>query len=278
LDLAGCLLPLLPDPGRGVIALVGAGGKTAALFALGEELAFRVPGSGVLLTTTTHLFDPRLEPGRLFDELRFAPELAGPPAQPADGPAPWAPDSGPEPPAGFDSGGGRGFRRVLAAGALAAEGRLRGIHPSRVAGLARSWPYVVVEADGSKRSPVKAPAGHEPALPPGAGLVLGVIGLGCLGQPMAEPAVHRPERFGPLTGCAPGAPIGPEHLAALCRSPLGLFKGVPAGTPRVLLLNQADRFPGDPAGLLRGFRGCAELALLAVLACPDPAGRVLAVA
>jgi probable selenium-dependent hydroxylase accessory protein YqeC len=219
----------------GVIALVGAGGKTSALFGLAAELAGSSP-AGVLMTTTTHLHDPRLEPGRGYDQLVLAPALA-------EAAGPWgAPAPGP------------GRRVVLAAWAEPGLDKLRGIHPDRVAELKRLWTFVLVEADGSKRRPVKAPAGHEPVVPDSADLVLGLVGLACLGRPMDEAAVHRPERFGPVTGCDPGAPIGLEHLAALCRSPLGLFKGAPRGARRVLLLNQADLCGLDPAALLDGLR------------------------
>jgi len=233
-ELKDGLLPFLPASG-GVIALVGAGGKTSALFGLAAELAGGSP-SGVLMTTTTHLYDPRLERGRVFDQLVLHPALAeaeGPWATPAPGP---------------------GRRVVLAAWEEPAVGKLRGIHPGRVAELKRAWTFVLVEADGSKRRPVKAPAGHEPVVPDSADLVLGLIGLACLGRSMDEATVHRPELFGPLTGCAPGAPIGLEHLAALCRSPLGLFKAAPPGARRVLLLNQADLCGLDPAALLEGLR------------------------
>ena len=59
--------------------------------------------------------------------------------------------------------------------------------------------------------------------------------------------------------------------------PLGLFKGVPAGTPRVLLLNKADRFGGDPGGLLRTLRDAADGVLLCALRNPVGPERVLAV-
>ena len=234
MDLAGSLLPLLPAAG-GVIALVGAGGKTSALFGLAGELVGSSP-SGVLMTTTTHLYDPRLERGRAYDQLVLDPALA-------EAAGPWrapVPD--------------RGRRVVLAALEEPALGKLRGIHPDRVAELKRVWTFVLVEADGSKRRPVKAPAEHEPVVPDSADLVLGLVGLACLGRPMDEAVVHRPECFGPLTGCAPGAPIGLEHLAALCRSPQGLFKGAPPGARRVLLLNQADLCGLSPAALLEGLQ------------------------
>lgn len=258
------LLPLLPGPG-GVIALVGAGGKTSALFGLAGELA-GCP-SGALMTTTTHLLDPRLEQGREYQQLVLDPVLAEP-----AGAEPW--DPGPARP-------GRGRRILLAAQAEPGTGKLRGIHPSRIPELRRTWAFIIVEADGSKRRPVKAPAGHEPVLPDGTGLVAGCIGLGCLGQPMAEAVVHRPERFEAVTGCAPGARIRLEHLAGLVRSPQGLFQGAPAAARRVLLLNQADLCGLEPAALLRELRACGPLPVDRVLVCAlgerAPEARVLAV-
>ena len=121
-----------------------------------------------------------------------------------------------------------------------------------------------MEADGSRRLPVKAPAPHEPALPPGPLLVVGVIGLGCLGRPMDGATVHRPELFARITGCAPGEAIGWAHLAALAAHPEGLFKGAPG--PRALLLNQADLGGPPPPGL----RLEADLVLVCSL---DPGGR-----
>lgn len=260
--LADALLPLLPDPAGAVIALVGAGGKTSALFGLGEELGR--PGAPALLTTTTHLFDPRLEPGRGYDRLVLEPALAGP--APAGAPCPVRPD---------------GDRRVvLAAAAEPDTGKVRGIHPSWTAPLRTAWPWIVVEADGAKRLPVKAPADYEPVVPEDADLVLGCVGLACLGRPMDGATVHRPERFGPAADCPPGAPIEVAHLAALARSPLGLFRGAPAGARRVLVLNQADRCPLDPAALRAALDRCgplgAHLALVCALGRPDPGVRVLA--
>jgi probable selenium-dependent hydroxylase accessory protein YqeC len=260
--LADALLPILPAPGGAVIALVGAGGKTSALFGLGEDLGRA--GAPALLTTTTHIFDPRLEAGRGFDRLVLEPALAGP--APAGAACPLIP--------------GDGRRTVLATAAEAGTGKLKGIHPSWAGPLAAAWRWIIVEADGAKRLPVKAPAGHEPVVPEAAGLVLGCVGLGCLGRPMDAATVHRPERFAEATGCPPGAAIGPEHLAALAGSPLGLFRGVPPGARRVLVLNQADLHPAGADGLRADLDRCGPLAVDLVVVCalgrPDPEARVLA--
>jgi probable selenium-dependent hydroxylase accessory protein YqeC len=268
--LSEALLPLLPDPGTGgVIALVGAGGKTRALFALGEALSAR--GQDVVLTTTTHVFDPRLEPERVFDQVVLDPAYAGSPAPGADPASLWE-----QVPSRPD----RGRRLVLASSALPAEGKLRGIAPAWVDQLAGEGIFVLVEADGSRGKPVKAPGAHEPVIPAATQAVLGLVGLDCLGCPMDDTTVHRPERFGAVTGCAPGAPIHLSHLAALIRSPRGLFKGTPAEARRVLLLNKADRCPRTPTDLLHDL--CAaeppgvDLILVCALGDPDPAKEVLA--
>ena len=52
--------------------------------------------------------------------------------------------------------------------------------------------YVLVEADGSRMRPCKAPAKHEPVIPPQTTLVVPVVGIDALGGRLADVA-HRPE-------------------------------------------------------------------------------------
>ena len=252
--LSTALAPFLPDTGA-VIALVGGGGKTSALFRLGQELAAR-GRSGALLTTTTQIRDPRLEDGRDFDQLVL--DRDGRQAWP---PAPATEDRGP----------------LLVLAAQAVQGKLQGVTPDRIAGLAEHWRYLLIEADGSRNLPVKAPAPYEPVLPARVDLLLGVIGLECLGRPMDGHTVHRPERFAAVSGCAPGEPIRLAHLAALCQSPQGLFQGAPAAARRVLLLNKADLCPLEPGQLLGqlGRLGLDRIAI-ASLGNSDPEEAVLA--
>lgn len=60
--------------------------------------------------------------------------------------------------------------------------------------LAELADYVLVEADGSKRLPLKAHLSHEPVLPAEAENVICVVGASGLGKAVTE-AAHRPERF-----------------------------------------------------------------------------------
>lgn len=60
--------------------------------------------------------------------------------------------------------------------------------------LAELADYVLVEADGSKRLPLKAHLSHEPVIPAEAENVICVVGASGLGKAVTEVA-HRPERF-----------------------------------------------------------------------------------
>ncbi len=223
MSLADLLLPLLPGE-KGVVAFVGAGGKTTAMLRLARELEAR--GRSVLVTTTTHLLDPRREPGGPAGRLFFRPEME----------LPYPGDAGLRADAGIT---------LLVSREEAEPGKVKGLHPSWFPALRSAWDVVLVEADGSRRLPLKAPGDHEPVLPPGTDLVVGVVGLDGLGRPMDGRSVHRPERFARVTGCEPGSPVAWEHLAALVRHPEGLFKGATAA--RVLLLNKADTAPYLPS-------------------------------
>ncbi len=224
--------------GPRIIAIVGAGGKTAALFSLAESLAAK--GVSVALTTTTQIRDPRYETGRRFDRVVIDGSLMldGTPIQGAiaggTGPSAFAGDP-------FALGGITVVAGATIEGTTIVEGaKLQGIHPEKVRCLAGSFGAVLVEADGAKHLPVKAPAGHEPVVPEAASVVLGIIGLDCLGKPMDRRTVHRPELFGELVGCAEGQMIEVRHLASLARSERGLFKGCPPHAAKVLVFNKAD--------------------------------------
>lgn len=154
--------------------------------------ATRARGLKVAITTTTHIREPRQETGRYYDHLVFLDEM----------------QIG-EPPAIPSFGNNCNFRRGT--------GNRRQVAWSRSC-LGRGFAspdLILVEADGSRVLPVKAPAAHEPAMPPDADLLIGVVGLDCLGRPMDDATVHRPGLFGPPCGCSPGEAIHTSHIVAL---------------------------------------------------------------
>ncbi|MBU0970465.1 MAG: putative selenium-dependent hydroxylase accessory protein YqeC, partial [Proteobacteria bacterium] len=120
--------------------------------------------------------------------------------------------------------------------------KLKGISPGMLARVRekKTFEYILIEADGSRRLPVKAPADHEPVIPAWTDMVIGCIGLDCLGRPMDAKTVHRPEFFAAVTGLIPGEAILADHLAALVASDLGLFKNTQKNMGKRVVFNKAD--------------------------------------
>jgi molybdenum cofactor cytidylyltransferase len=205
--------------GRGdVVALVGGGGKTTAMFRLAGEM--QGAGLRVVTTMTTRIFvgQMALAPGRLLlhGEATLLAQLAEALAE---------------------------HGHVLVGGStIVEEDKVRGVPPEVVDRIAAhpAVDAVIVEADGSRGLPLKAPAPHEPVIPPSASIVVPVAGIDALGRPLVEGRVHRPERAAALSGLAPGDAVTAEALAAVLAHPEGGAKGLPPGARLVPFLNKVE--------------------------------------
>ncbi len=182
----------LPPDALSIVTLVGAGGKTSALFRLADEAVGG--GRRVVTTTTTHIFASQAEdaPARLeakpgeTDAIDWAALEA---ALARHGHCfIWSPP---------------GFRTPESAGrptaASPTRSKRQGLPPEVVDALAAragdlGISLIAIEGDGSRRRPVKAPASHEPVIPACTTHLVPVAGLDGLGLPLDEPYVHRPEQ------------------------------------------------------------------------------------
>jgi molybdenum cofactor cytidylyltransferase len=99
---------------------------------------------------------------------------------------------------------------------------------------------LLIEADGSRRHPIKAPAAHEPPIPNFVDTVIVVAGLSALGKPCTNKWVHRPEIYAELSGIKYGDPISLEAMKNVLCHPSGGLKNIPLNARKVVLLNQAD--------------------------------------
>ncbi|MBX7233765.1 MAG: putative selenium-dependent hydroxylase accessory protein YqeC [Caldilineales bacterium] len=195
-----------------LIAFTGAGGKTTAMLRLGRELAGQ--GLRVLATTTTRLG---------LDQLELFPSFLVDPA-----------------PAEIDAALVRS-PFLLAVRALdPAQHKALGFPPDRITEFRAQTDVVLVEADGSRGLPIKAPAPDEPVIPPGATHVVTLAHLAALGQPLGPAGAHRPELVARLTGLGEGDRITPAALARLLLHPAGPARGAPDGAERHLLLNGCE--------------------------------------
>jgi molybdenum cofactor cytidylyltransferase len=196
------------------IAVVGAGGKSTLVFQLAHQ--FKSP---VLAAATTHLSKAQLEYAdrhiqldeKVSTETGIGPILPG---------------------------------ITLFTGCSATDGRQTGLTMEQVEIIRQTSDImhlpVIIEADGSRMLPLKAPGMNEPPIPQWVSLVIIVAGMSGLGKPLAEGFIHRPEVFSRLSGIAPGSPVTMEGLCRMLVHPEGGLKNIPPQARKIVLFNQAD--------------------------------------
>ena len=196
-----------------VVAFVGAGGKSGAILTVCEGLL--QAGMKVLVAPTTKML--------LGEADRIGPLVT---SEDAEGLQKKAENALSEAPA------------VVAGSGMISKNRVGGVDPAWIGGLASLADVVLVEADGSRRRPIKGTADHEPALPTAATLVVAIANVQALGKPVDDEHVHRPEVFSELTGIGQGQSITPGAFAtAIAR---GSLAKVPQETRKAALITGVD--------------------------------------
>ncbi|RME09935.1 MAG: putative selenium-dependent hydroxylase accessory protein YqeC [Ardenticatenia bacterium] len=198
---------------KSVVSIVGGGGKTSTMYRLANELAAR--GWRVVSTTTTRLFEAQAQEAPAIVPLPELETLS----------------------AALDR-----YGHVLVAAPREGDTKRPGIPPEAVDTLiARpDVDAVIVEADGSRRHPLKAPAEHEPVVPASTTHLVAIAGIECVGAPLTPDIVHRPERVAALTGRAFGEVLTPSDVAHVLTHPQGGAKALPAGAAFYVLLNKVE--------------------------------------
>lgn len=133
----------------------------------------------------------------------------------------------------------------------AEDAKVLGVDPALVDSVAAGTAAtVLIEADGSRGRPFKAPADHEPVIPSSVTLVVVVVGIDALGKPIAETA-HRPERVAALTNRSLTDPLRPQDFAFVAAHPTGGRKNVPAGARLALALTKVEPRHSDEVARIR---------------------------
>ena len=200
-----------------IVALSGAGGKTSLMFQLARELQARRP---VLTTTTTKIAipDPSQSPCYILTrddpkwELHCRTRL-------------------------------HELKHVTLAHHCHGGTQLKGHEGEEMEELLRRdlAPYVLIEADGARQKPLKAPRHDEPLIPRQSTLVVGLIGWDILGKELSELNVHRADILRRTLELEeiPTWVTG-EIIARWVAHPAGLGKNVPPGARFVAFLNKCD--------------------------------------
>jgi len=195
-----------------VVAFVGAGGKTSALLRLGFEL--HAQGWRVLATTTTRIAQaeiPTFPQAIRLEQVENLPQALNQ----------------------------HGFLFLYD---RLEDDKALGVSPESIYQISDqvNSDVILIEADGSRRKPLKAPYPHEPVIPPETTLVVVVAGMDAVGQPFNADAVYNPESVVEHYGFPLEMPIQPAWVAQVVRHEEIGLQGVPEGARVVALLNKTS--------------------------------------
>lgn len=194
-----------------VVSLIGAGGKTSILVGLGYEL--QELGWRVLATTTTRIGTDQLS--LMPHALRYTQ-------------------------------GAEAISKAL--GEHHFVFLYSDIRADKVHGVAPNWipelldsvdsDVLLIEADGARGLPFKAPYAHEPVIPSETSLVISIASLSVLGKPLDSEHVYNPEAMTARFGFYPGSRVKSPWLAQVLRDEEMGLRGVPVKARVITFLNQ----------------------------------------
>ena len=202
---------------REVIGLVGAGGKTSLLFALGNELSAK--RKGTLLTTTTKIWEPAPSPSFALFLSEQISEIKE-----------WV----------LKNLGH--YPYLVIARKKLDDGKLQGILPDWTEELLSlaDVSSIIVEADGAAGRSLKAPREGEPVLPNNTTLLVPVVGIDVLGRPLDEQYVFRSQIAARILNVAIGTTVTEEMIASLLAE---IIKSRPEKARVIPFINKVD-LPG----------------------------------
>jgi probable selenium-dependent hydroxylase accessory protein YqeC len=176
------------------VSITGAGGKTSLMFTIAEELRNEYK---VLVTTTTKIFIPERDQYDFIHMLKACDDHYV---------------------SSIDSGIyvlGESFRE---------EGKITGLNCEQLEELSQYFHITLIEADGSKRKPLKGWKENEPVICEGTSKTIGVLDIKTIGMIINDDNIHRLSRFLNITDTSEGERVDVENLVSLIFHKEGLFK------------------------------------------------------
>lgn len=197
---------------RGIVCLVGAGGKKTTIYQLVSRFAGR---TAITATVHTPPFRKRLGARTLVAPAEEIQELVA---------------------------GAANSRTVAYACPSDKKARLAGVEPQLIARIHGSCGFdlTVVKADGARLRWIKAPGSHEPSLPARFSTLLVLVSVRAVGQVLDSMVAHRPDLIAELVSARPGQRITPSHVARLLTHPEGGMKGAGRADHVVPVINMVD--------------------------------------
>jgi probable selenium-dependent hydroxylase accessory protein YqeC len=200
---------------REIVCFTGGGGKTSLMLALARHLSER---GKIIVTTTTRMAESEADPSIT---------VTGNPANSSF--FPLVSDA-------------MAVNDCLFLFKELKEGKYLGFPPEFVESLYREKlaSYILVEADGALRLPLKGYRNNEPPLPDRFGWQMIVVGIDALLLPLNERNVARFDIIQRLLGIEKEIFLTPPLLVKLLMETNAYLKNSPKSTKRVLCINKSD--------------------------------------
>ena len=174
---------------KNIISFVGGGGKTTSMYTLANELSSL--GKKVLVTTTTHMHMPK-------DYINFNGDLNEIKERFKD-------------------------TNLITVGIKDKNEKISSVGNEIAEILIELCDFLLIEADGSKMLPLKAPASHEPVILSNTTMIVGVAGIDSLSKSIKE-ICHRPEHVCNILRKKEEDTINEKDIATLLSSEKGQKK------------------------------------------------------
>jgi len=201
------------------IGILGGGGKTALLHALGNELAksfqhvilSSLTKAGISTAHEVHLY-PEFQ-----DEENREQLLENNP--------------------------------LYIMGEKESEIKFLGVNAAMLATLYRASDLTLFECDGARKKPIKAHQPYDPMIPHFATHAVIVVGADAVGAKIDGKRVHRPELFRELWDVNADFKLTPAFIAKVLTSQYGYLQKVPPDVEVIYLVNKADSYPEQALSL-----------------------------
>jgi probable selenium-dependent hydroxylase accessory protein YqeC len=212
------LIDTLQPGSKGVISLIGAGGKTSLMFQLAKELSkFK---QRVLTTTTTKIFMPKTwqSPETIIEnDINKLIQKAE-----------------------INSDNFYHFSAGSKYDPLSK--KIKGFSKNYINQLwqTKIFDWIIVEADGAKQKPIKASDVHEPVIPAETTHLILVTGLDSVGKALNDDNVHRSKIFSRNTELDMGEIIDEQAVAASITIEIKKARLLSSPEFNIVFLNKAD--------------------------------------
>lgn len=211
---------------KGVISLVGAGGKTSLMYSLARELVSA--GKRVLTTTTTKIFMPTRKESPVTIVSKVPEEIVKK----------------------AETLLRDHFHITVGSEYLQTHDKLNGLEPSVIEYILQAdlFDFIIIEADGAAGRSLKACAPHEPVVPLFSDCIVSLVGLDAVEKPLTEEWVFRSSIFSRIAGLELMLSVSESAIASVMLHDMSSIAVPEQECVKIAFLNKADNLKALTAG------------------------------